>query len=506
VPQDPEILGRLARAQARVGTVIRGKYRIDRVLGTGGMGVVYAATHRNRKQFAVKMLHPELSYREEIRTRFLREGYASNSVKHPGAVAVLDDDVSEDGAAFLVMELLDGASVEDVWERRERRIPLPFAAAIVDQLLDVLAAAHAEGIVHRDIKPANLFLTREGQIKVLDFGIARVRDAATGGDGTGTGTTLGTPAFMPPEQALAKTHEIDAQSDIWAAGATLFTLVTGRRVHEAENAPQLLVMAATVPASPLASVRPDTPPEVAAVVDRALAFEKGRRWPTATAMREALREAAVATLGPLPTRESLLSLLDGESVRPPQPPPGGILRTLEAPEMGRPSPSQASGSGSGSTAKPIASNPAPTQGGTPSNGRTRDALVAVAYYGSLAVLGISAVGWGAVAVVKAVSRSGPVEVTIDAGPVPATIEAGTADAQPERLHPLDEFAVEAGAESGATTTVEGRGSGRDASTPSVVPGGGHGGPVPATNPKCEIPYYLDKEGEKHFKPECFPSH
>src|SRR5450755_3669237 len=103
--RDSEIL---TRAEARLGTVLLGKYRLDRVLGVGGMAVVYKATHRNQAEFAIKMLHPELSFNEDIRTRFLREGYAANSVKHPGSVRVVDDDVAEDGAAFLVMELLDG--------------------------------------------------------------------------------------------------------------------------------------------------------------------------------------------------------------------------------------------------------------------------------------------------------------------------------------------------------------------------------------------------------------
>src|SRR5579863_7593138 len=107
----------LAVARSRLGRVLRGKYRLERVLGVGGMAAVYLATHRNNKQFAVKMLHPELSMREDIRTRFLREGYAANSLKHPGAVAVLDDDVAEDGAAFLVMELLEGAAVDRLWEK-----------------------------------------------------------------------------------------------------------------------------------------------------------------------------------------------------------------------------------------------------------------------------------------------------------------------------------------------------------------------------------------------------
>src|ERR1700692_4497027 len=109
--------GHEAQASGRVGTTLRGKYRIERVLGVGGMAVVYAATHRNQAEFAVKMLHPELSSREDIRSRFLREGYIANSVKHAGAVRVVDDDVAEDGAAFLVMELLDGTTVEDMWFR-----------------------------------------------------------------------------------------------------------------------------------------------------------------------------------------------------------------------------------------------------------------------------------------------------------------------------------------------------------------------------------------------------
>src|SRR5580704_6464814 len=102
------------RAKARVGHVLRGKYRLDRVLGVGGMAAVYAATHRNSKRFAVKMLHPELSMRADIRSRFLREGYVANQVEHPGAVAVMDDDVAEDGSAFLVMELLQGGTLESV--------------------------------------------------------------------------------------------------------------------------------------------------------------------------------------------------------------------------------------------------------------------------------------------------------------------------------------------------------------------------------------------------------
>jgi serine/threonine protein kinase len=299
----------VARAQARLGTVLRGKYRLDRVLGIGGMATVYAATHRNSTEFAVKVLHPDLCLRSELRTRFLREGHAASAVKHAGAVAVLDDDVAEDGSAFLVMELLRGESVENLWERRQHRLPLKLVAGMGIQLLDVLAAAHARGVIHRDIKPANLFLTHQGQIKVLDFGIARLRDMAAS-HATQTGMMMGTPAFMAPEQALAKTSEIDAQTDVWAAGATMFTLTCGKLVHEAENAQQIMIRAATTRAPLLASVSPDVPPLLCEVIDQALAFEKAERWSGAAAMREALRNASRSVFGSVPTAETLVEILE----------------------------------------------------------------------------------------------------------------------------------------------------------------------------------------------------
>src|SRR5262252_4700128 len=190
----------LLEAERRLGSILKDKYRLDRILGVGGMAVVYAATHRNRRSFAIKMLHTQLSFIDELRVRFQREGYLANTVEHPGTVAVLDDDVGADGAAFLVMELLEGMGVDGLVEKNGGKLPPREALALVYQLLDVLAAAHAKGIIHRDIKPANLFLDRTGQLKVLDFGIARLRDTTSSHLATGTGAQLGTPAFMSPEQ------------------------------------------------------------------------------------------------------------------------------------------------------------------------------------------------------------------------------------------------------------------------------------------------------------------
>jgi|HubBroStandDraft_4_1064222.scaffolds.fasta_scaffold20188_4 serine/threonine protein kinase len=299
----------VVRANARLGTLLRGKYRLDRILGVGGMAAVYSATHRNGKQFAVKVLHADLSLRSDMRTRFLREGYLANKVNHPGAVNVLDDDVAEDGGAFLVMELLRGESVEALWERLRHRLPMALVAGIGLQLLDVLVAAHAQQLIHRDIKPANLMLTQDGSVKVLDFGIARLRDAAQA-RATQTGTSLGTPAFMAPEHAMAKGNEIDAQTDVWAVGATLFTLASGQLVHDAENAQQILILSATKPARSLASVLTDVAPAFVEVVDRALAFDKRERWASAAAMREALRNACSQVLGAVPTAATLSEMLD----------------------------------------------------------------------------------------------------------------------------------------------------------------------------------------------------
>jgi serine/threonine protein kinase len=158
------------RAAARVGTTIRRKYRVDRILGLGGMATVYAATHRNGNRVAIKVLHDRFSGDDRS---FLREARLANTVGHPGVLNIQDDDVTEDGCLFLVMPLLEGETVRARWERNSRRLPVREVMVIAHALLDVLSAAHAKRIVHRDIKPENLFLTRGGELKVLDFGIAR---------------------------------------------------------------------------------------------------------------------------------------------------------------------------------------------------------------------------------------------------------------------------------------------------------------------------------------------
>jgi serine/threonine-protein kinase len=285
-----------ASARARVGTVLCCKWRLDTLLGVGGMAAVYAATHRNGARVAIKILHPQLSVDQSIRDRFLREGYVANSVNHPGVVRVLDDDVTDDGAVFFVMDLLEGETLDARWSRQGPRLAAQDVLAIGDQVLDVLAAAHDRGVIHRDVKPENVFVANDGTVRLLDFGIARLRELSAASQATRAGAMLGTPAFMPPEQALGHVDEIDARSDLWGVGATMFALLTGRLVHEGGTVNEQLIAAATKPAPPLRVLAPDLPLPVREVVDRALAFDKNSRWPDARTMQEAVR-AAYSVLG-----------------------------------------------------------------------------------------------------------------------------------------------------------------------------------------------------------------
>ncbi|WP_437304828.1 protein kinase domain-containing protein [Sorangium sp. So ce388] len=276
--EDEEIL----RLRARVGTTLRGKWRLDALIGAGGMAAVYAATHHVGHRVAIKILHPEGAVSRELRARFEQEALAAARLGHPAAVQVLDIDATDQGEPFLVMELLDGESLR---ERALRLggVPLPELLAHVDTLLEVLKAAHDAGIVHRDIKPDNLFVTRDGRLKVLDFGIARMKEGGAGLK-TRTGAVLGTTSYMAPEQILGR--HVDGRADLYAVGATMFTLLTNRRLHDADalTEGELLIRMSTTPAPSLATVAPGVDPRVARVVDRALAFQVERRYPDAQTM------------------------------------------------------------------------------------------------------------------------------------------------------------------------------------------------------------------------------
>jgi serine/threonine-protein kinase len=263
------------------------------------MGSVYGAAHvRDGCRVAIKILHRELCRDQELCSRFVREGYVTNRVSHPGTVHVLDHGVAEDGSLYFVMDLLEGETLSTRQTRSGGTLDAVEVVRVLIGLLDVLAEAHAKGIVHRDIKPENVFLTTAGQIKLLDFGLAEEDEDASYW-GARVSTITGTPGFMSPEQALGRTHEVDALSDIWSVGATAFTLLSGQppRSRLDESSRKTPERAGVTTATPLVGIAPNVPSAVARIVDRALAPDKPRRWPNARAMREALADALDAAVG-----------------------------------------------------------------------------------------------------------------------------------------------------------------------------------------------------------------
>jgi serine/threonine-protein kinase len=322
-----------SRSQERVGSVLNEKWTLERLLGIGGMAAVYAARHRNGAKAAVKVLHADLSRHREVRERFLREGYAANRVDHPCAVKVMDDDVvvggPDAGTAYLVMELLEGESLQDRLERGPPVGEREFLA-IAETVLDVLESAHEHGVVHRDLKPENLFLVRgEGderpRVKVLDFGLARLLDGQTI---TSYGLALGTPSFMSPEQAAGRIDEIDGRTDLFSLAATGFRLRTGRRIHEGSNPVELVAKMAHFAAPKIETFSPEVSPSFARVIDRALEFKREDRYASAAEMRDDVRKAIVELDGVARTE---IAMSPPTSVPPRSAPPSAIASEPPAP-------------------------------------------------------------------------------------------------------------------------------------------------------------------------------
>jgi serine/threonine-protein kinase len=332
--------------------VLDGKWTLERLLGSGGMAAVYGARHRNGARAAVKILHRDLSRHQEVRERFLREGYAANRVEHPGAVKVLDDDVIADGpdagTAYLVMELLEGEALQDRLERPPPVGELEFLR-IAESVLEVLEAAHSRGVVHRDLKPENIFLAQPEagaaavtvQIKVLDFGLARLLQ---GQAITTYGLALGTPSFMSPEQAAGRIDEIDGRTDLFALAATGFRLRGGRRIHEGENAVELVTKMSKLPAPRLSTVARDVSGPFARVIDRALEFRREDRYENAAAMRKDVRLAIEQLeVGASPTRIAVHAPAAAPQRRePPNPPREATIELSDSDIETLPSPTDES--------------------------------------------------------------------------------------------------------------------------------------------------------------------
>ena len=273
--------------QLRLSSAVGARYEVADEIGRGGMGVVFRARDvRLRRLVAIKLLPPELAFRDEVRTRFLREAQTAAQLSHPNVVPIYSVD-EVDNLVFFVMALVEGESL-GVYLKREGRVPLDFAHRVLHDVSDALSYAHARSIVHRDIKPDNILMDRvTGRTLVSDFGIARAAE----GDSrlTVTGVAVGTPAYMSPEQAIGE-RDIDGRSDVYSLGVVGYHMLTGQLPFSAANTPAMLMKHLNESPRPLRELRPDVSPALERAIELAMAKKPDQRWPGAAEFRDALND------------------------------------------------------------------------------------------------------------------------------------------------------------------------------------------------------------------------
>ncbi len=293
-----------------IGTLLGGRYQIQRLIGEGGMGRVYEARHVEiDKRVAVKVLHPVYTHMPEVVSRFRREARAASKIGHPAIVDITDSGTTPHGSVYFVMEFLEGIDLADLLAQ-QGRLHVDRAVNIAGQVCRALAAAHDAGIVHRDLKPENIFLiTRDGNpdfVKIVDFGIAQTAEfeEARSGRLTRPGMAMGTPEYMAPEQAAGK--NADARADIYALGAILYEMIGGKPPHQGDNIMEVLSRKATERPTPLSESRPEVLPELEAIVQKTLEHDPAERPQTMAQLEYLLnrcmrgRGSAVASLLGLP--------------------------------------------------------------------------------------------------------------------------------------------------------------------------------------------------------------
>jgi serine/threonine-protein kinase len=284
--------------------VLAGKYSVERVIGSGGMGVVVVAVHVDLyERVALKFLLPEAAMNQEAVARFSREARAAFKLKSEHVARVIDVGQLDGGLPYMVMEFLDGSDLDSLVEEGQK-IPVEDAVEYILQACEAVAEAHTLGIIHRDLKPANLFLTRRRDgtacVKVLDFGLSKVgvsiEPKRRGASMTGTRQMLGSPLYMPPEQMLSP-RDVDARSDVWALGAILFELLTNSPPFVADTLPELQRHVLSAAPQKLAALRPDAPPGLEAVIEKCLQKDRANRYSNVADLAGAL-----APFGPVRAR------------------------------------------------------------------------------------------------------------------------------------------------------------------------------------------------------------
>ncbi len=457
MPADPET------ALPGTGALIDGKYRVERVLGEGGMGIVFQATHvRLGQRVAIKMLHPTMLSKPEIVERFEREARAAAQLRSPNAVRVVDVDVTAEHLPYMVMEFLDGHDLAVELGARGR-FRVPDAVDCVLQACRAMNEAHALGIVHRDLKPSNLFLAREGAstvVKVLDFGISKMAATELDVHVTSTLATMGTPLYMSPEQ-IRSTKNVDARADVWSLGVILFELLAGRPPFTGSA----MAVSAAIVADPPPSLRelqPEVPESLEQVVLKALAKTPDARWPDV--------QSLAAALGPFAG--------GGVSILP----AGARERVISSPSMAS-GPTLAAAT-PGVRVSPLARTEAPAPGTTPAPvitagswasqpaGTTRPRRGRVAFLAALAAVPLVAIAVGAVVALR------PSRSTSDV-PVAAAPSASQPAAAPSVVAAATAAPAPAPAESVATSAVAAVSGAPPAVKPPALP---RGRPVVAAPP------------------------
>jgi serine/threonine-protein kinase len=528
------------------GMVLADKYRVDRVLGKGGMGYVVAATHVHLDEpVALKFLHPSVASDADLVTRFLREAKAALKIRGEHVVRVLDVGTLADGAPYMVMEYLDGGDLDAV-ARKSGRQPVPVVVDYVLQACEALAEAHTQGMVHRDLKPANLFLTQRADgkplVKVLDFGISKV----TGAAGSDLGLTktnanvMGSPLYMSPEQ-MRSLRDVDQRSDIWALGVILYELLVGSPPYNATSWPELCVAILQDPPPPISLARNDVPRPLEAAIHRCMEKDPARRFQNVAELAAALApfgsaEGAAsaafiygvveAKSGGARASASGVPALAGPGA-PPNPSSGapGVppvarsvtanLHSAASPDASRPSaPSPlgistgraATGGAWGGTQKPPVTKPVAAV-------IVSGVLLFVAVAAGVASMlrsGHFGRDGGTVASSSASSAPSPAatlppsnETPNEATSAPSAVPAASVSAEPapsrsETARPTpppphpDPPAVVKSAASPAPQA---------ATPPPAVTSSKPAAPAPA-RPNCKPPYELDAAGNKHWKREC----
>jgi serine/threonine-protein kinase len=463
------------------GDVLAGKYRVERVIGHGGMGVVVAAQHLVLdERVAIKLLLPEALSNTEAVARFVREAKAAVRIRSEHVARVSDVGYLDSGAPYIVMEYLEGIDLS-AWLKRSGPLAVEQAVDFVLQACEAIADAHALGIVHRDLKPANLFWTHRSDglpcIKVLDFGISKLLTPGGVSDMTKTSSIIGSPFYMSPEQMHAS-RNVDVRTDIWSLGVILYELLARRPPFGGESISELAINVATVPAPPIRQLRPDVPPGLEQAIATSLEKSRERRFQTVADFALALGE-----FGSPPARVSVERVV-------------GTLRRAGFSTTPPPMASAASG--------PLALGPSTsTAWGQTQRAGSRRAAFVWAGIGIAVVL----VGGGLVA-----SRMRSPRAAIAPADTVAPVEPAAPQASIVPLAPL----VTASAAPSLSASSAPSPAVSPGPSPRPVPTGRKGGAVPtssgspapappappAPNAACSPPYYFDAEGHKQYKPEC----